>query len=64
MSSNIPYQSYMKYFSIKEVNKNSMVFTKTLLTPEGVICFYKKLAKEYSIDKTMEQVSEELKEEE
>lgn len=61
MSSNIPYQSYMKYFSVKEVNKNSMVFTKTLLKPEGVIYFYKKIAKEYNIDKTIEQVSEELK---
>ena len=64
MSSNIPYQQYMKYFSVKEVNKNSMIFTKTLLKPEGVIYFYKKIAKEYNIDKTIEQVSEELKGEE
>ena len=64
MSSNIPYQSYMKYFSIKEVNKNSMVFTKTLLKPEGVIYFYKKISQEFNIDKTIEQVSEELNEEE
>lgn len=61
MSSNIPYQQYMRYFSVKEVNKNSMIFTKTLLKPEGVIYFYKKIAKEYNIDKTIEQVSEELK---
>lgn len=54
MSSNIPYQQYMKYFSVKEVNKNSMIFTKTLLKPEGVIYFYKKIAKEYNIDKTIE----------
>ena len=64
MSSNIPYQSYMKYFSIKEVNKNSMVFTKTLLKPEGVIYFYKKISQEFNIDKTIEEVSKELKEEE
>ena len=64
MSSNIPYQSYMKYFSIKEVNKNSMVFTKTLLKPEGVIYFYKKISQEFNIAKTIEQVSEELNEEE
>lgn len=64
MSSNEPYQQYMKYFSVKNVERNSIVVTKTLLKPEGVIYFYKKISQEFNIDKTIEQVSKELKEEE
>ena len=64
MSSNEPYQQYMKYFSVKNVERNSIVVTKTLLKPEGVIYFYKKISQEFNINKTIEQVSKELKEEE
>lgn len=64
MSSNEPYQQYMKYFSVKNVEKNSMVVIKTLLKPEGVIYFYKKISQEFNINKTIEQVSKELNEEE
>ena len=64
MSSNEPYQQYMKYFSVKNVERNSMVVIKTLLKPEGVIYFYKKISQEFNINKTIEQVSKELNEEE
>ena len=64
MSSNEPYQQYMKYSSVKNVEKFSMVVIKTLLKPEGVIYFYKKISQEFNINKTIEQVSKELKEEE
>lgn len=64
MSSNEPYQQYMKYFSVKNVERNSMVVIKTLLKPEGVIYFYKKISQEFNIGKTIEQVSQELNEEE
>jgi anti-repressor protein len=60
MKNKEPYQIYLKYFKVIQVPTLVGDKIKTLLTPNGVIYFYKKLSKEFELNKTKEEVIKEL----
>ena len=63
MNGNVPYQSYLKYFSVVPVVNphNNMVNDKTLIKPCGIDFLVKRLIKSGKIiPKSVEQIKEEL----
>lgn len=59
---NEPYQNYINHFEIKFVTKGDIVNHKTLITDKGVKLVFNKLVEDgYIITKTLQQITDELK---